>query len=193
MKYLPILLVLLPGVCPADWNMDKLARQFADISQSRSAFVEHQSSSLLNQDLVSRGMLYFQAPDKLTKQVTEPDRATWFIFGEEVILERPGKRQKRFPLDAHPALRPLATSIRSLLAGQIDSLESFYNTRLSGTEADWKLALTPKAEPLKTYLQSITIYGEADHLKRVVTVNANGDRSDLQVLGSAAPKQPQHR
>ncbi|RTZ61616.1 MAG: hypothetical protein DSZ32_01640 [Gammaproteobacteria bacterium] len=189
MKALLIILALTPatGVFAGDWNLAELARQFAGVSQSRSAFVEHTSSALLNENLVTRGMLFYQAPDRLTKQINEPEKATWFIFGEEVILERPGKQQKRFSIDAHPALRPLATSIRSLLAGQVEALENFYNTRLSGTETDWKLVLTPREDALKAFIQSITIQGVKNHLKRVVTLNTNGDQTDMQVMDSADP------
>jgi len=192
MKILLIVLALMPatGVFAGDWNLAELARQFAGVSQSRSAFVEHKSSALLSEDLVTRGMLFYQAPDRLTKQINEPEKATWFIFGEEVILERPGKRQKRFSIDAHPALRPLATSIRSLLAGQVEALESYYNTRLSGSETNWELVLTPKQASLQAYIESITIQGAENHLKRVITRNANGDQTDMQVFDEAGRKQP---
>ena len=176
-----IMLAASSGAFAQGWTLQQLAQQFAGISESRSSFVERKTSALLDQPLITRGMLYYAAPDKLTKEITEPEKATWFIYGDEVILERPDQPQQRFSIDAHPALRPLATSIRSLLAGQTDQLKKYYSVRLEGDKLAWQLVLTPTEPGLKKYIRSITISGQGHHLKRVMTQDANGDRTEMQV------------
>ena len=181
-KYLLfVLLTGSSGVFAQGWTLNQLAQQFAGIPESRAAFVERKTSALLDQPLITRGMLYYAAPDKLTKDIKEPEKATWFIYGDEVILERPGQPQQRFPLDAHPALRPLTTSIRSLLAGRIDELKKYYATRLEGDQAGWQLLLTPIDASLKNIVRTIAISGQGHDIKRIMTQEANGDRTEMLV------------
>jgi hypothetical protein len=139
---------------------------------------------VLSRPLDLSGTLVYRAPDTLIKRVVSPVHESYRVSGNTVRFKRQGKPPRQFSLDDYPALRVLIESIRATLGGHAATLRRLYSVTLAGDRERWTLKLTPKLPPLKHHVHRVQLSGHNDRIVRIVTVEANGDRSIMD-LGTA--------
>jgi outer membrane lipoprotein-sorting protein len=194
LKYALILAAIMSVACvplnafaaqtPAAWNLHALMSAFAKHRATKVKFHERKYLGVLSRPLDLSGTLVYRAPDTLTKRVVAPVRETYRVSGNTVRFKRQGKPPRQFSLDAYPALRALIESIRATLGGDGATLRRLYSVMLDGDRAHWTLKLTPKLPPLKRHVHRIQLTGHNGRIVHIVTVEANGDRSIME-LGTA--------
>ena len=71
-----------------------------------------------------------------------------------------------------------------LLAGNLDSLDAYFNTRVSGSPDQWRAELSPLNEQLATQLTGLVIQG-AQQLEQISVSFGDGDRLQIRLFASA--------
>jgi hypothetical protein len=176
-----LLLVATP-LHAADADLDTLLASLARPAPDSTSFVEVRYSSLLDEPIVVSGVLEHLADGALVRRVESPYQEVTELQGENVTVTRDGSKPRRFSLDRAPELRGMLSSFGALLTGDRKMLERYFDVALQGTEAAWKITLTPRDAKLKRHLSGIVVNGAADRPRCFALLEPGGDGS-LTALG----------
>lgn len=159
--------------------MEKLA----GVRTSGGRFTERKYVSVLREPLVLQGTVLYEAPDYVKKEYDDPDSERYEVRGDRLTVEYPDGRRRDLSIDEHPVLRAFVESYRSTLAGDLGTLESYFEVELEGSMDEWKLRLIPLREDLAKYLSAVVMHGRNGTVYGVETLEANGDRSVMTLHG----------
>jgi len=185
------LLLATSGAHPA-WAgsvVDGILARMTALPAREARFVEHKLLSSLTEPLVSRGRLVFRPPGHLEKDTESPFRERLVIDGDTLTIAQAEAPPRTVPLDAQPALRALADTLRAALAGDLATLRRLYAVEEQGTAATWRLLLVPDRPGLRRVLARVTIDGGGIDLQQIDIQQTNGDeqRITMQAASPAAP------
>jgi hypothetical protein len=168
---------------PSSWNLEVLMQDLAQVKSARARFVERKFLRILNDPLEVRGTLSYTAPGHLEKHTLTPKRESLVLDQDRLTLEDEARKQRRtLALQEYPVIWALVESIRATLAGDLQSLNRFYQVRLEGDPREWRLILTPRDSKMKAMVTDIRMTGTRRSV-RVIEVNeAGGDRSEMTII-----------
>jgi outer membrane lipoprotein-sorting protein len=158
-----------------DWSLGYLMNQWKKSGEQQAHFTEVRQLALLNQPIEQQGTLLFQPPDRLVRTLAPPSNIKYEIEGNQLTLWRNGQQQILL-LDNTPELLAFSASFRSVLSGDMATLERYFSTELTGSRNTWRLILKPKERSLAKKISQIEITGEALQIERYLVVETNGDR-----------------
>ncbi len=165
-----------------EWNLATLMTALHRRPVSSSArFVEVRTFHLLNQPQRSSGRLLYVAPSYLQKTTTEPAPSRLTVSGNQLTIEQQGQPTHAIGLQDYSGVGTLVDSIRATLAGDLPALTRSFTTALAGGPNDWTLTLEPRDEKLRKMVTSIRFQGQQNTIRDVLTLQADGDRSDMSV------------
>ncbi|MDG4555654.1 MAG: outer membrane lipoprotein carrier protein LolA [Candidatus Competibacter sp.] len=169
------------GLSAADGTLDQVMRVLAAVPTVQAAFREEKTLAILQEPLVSSGMLTYRAPAYLRKQTLQPRPEEYEADDHWLTVETPTDGRRQFDLNGYPQLRPFVEAIRATQAGDRTTLERYYRLDFQGALADWSLRLTPRDPEFARYLTAIVIRGRAAWIDSVETLEADGDQSLMTV------------
>jgi hypothetical protein len=178
-------LTLLPVRAGADsgsLDLALLMREMAASSGVVARFEEQKQLALLAVPLESRGVLYFAPPGRLARFTQEPSYSSLIIDGEELRF-REGEGAEEFDLSGNPMARIFVDNFIVLFNGDLDGLQSLYDTHLSGVREAWTLELSPKRPPLSRFMETITLHGGRTGIERMVMLAKDGDVTTTRLEG----------
>jgi outer membrane lipoprotein-sorting protein len=170
----------------AAWDMQQLMDSLAQNKSGNATFVEKKYIALLDKPIESSGELLYTAPDGLEKRTLKPKPETMMVNGGDLVIER-GRQKHRLQLQAHPELAAFIDSIRGTLAGDRKALERSYRLSLEGSAERWILQLRPLDEKMQAVIQRITIAGMREQVRSIEIIQADGDRSLMNIEPLATP------
>ena len=88
-------------------------------------------------------------------------------------------------LQDYPVVWAMVESIRSTMAGDLQTLNRFYRTSLEGTEERWRLSLKPAAPKMQSLVKEIQISGSRNRVRSIEVTEAEGDRSIMTITEEA--------
>ncbi|MET0042633.1 MAG: LolA-related protein, partial [Candidatus Thiodiazotropha sp. 6PLUC3] len=126
----------------SDWSLEYMMKQWQSSGERHARFTEVRELALLDQPIEQRGTLVFQPPDRLIRTLAPPSDTRYEIEGNRLILWQ-GEKQQTLLLDNLPELLAFSASFRSVLGGDIETLNSYFTPKLSGDKKGWILTLEP--------------------------------------------------
>ena len=179
---LALLGLLGPAIArPQEKSAATLTQLMQDLSQVRSArgrFTERKYLAMLNAPLESSGTLLYTAPGRLEKHTLSPRRESLILEGETLVMDNKDTGQRRsFALQEHPVVWAFVESIRSTLAGDLPTLQRFYEVSLEGDARAWRLRLKPKEARMRQAASEIRVGGSGTWINLIEILEAGGDRS----------------
>lgn len=181
LPFITTLLLLFSLPTHAQFTPAQLMQTLAQVQSVHAHFREQKDLSILQQPLLLTGILRYQAPDYLHKQVLLPYQESIEIRGDALRLKSPDQGEKQLALSDYPPLQAFIESFRSTLAGDLDNLTRFYNVELSGSPPDWQLGLQPLDKKIKKFVSRIVIRGSNDQVRSVEILESGGDRSLMNI------------
>ena len=182
---LPLLALLLwftalHAEMPADqtaWSLERLMLDIAAIESRSNRFTESKELAILELTLIQTGILHFQSPDKLDKQILTPVASSFEIDGPRLTIKSAGNPDQVMMLDDNPQLRAFAESLRAVLAGDLPALQRHFHTRLEGSSEHWQLILQPVDKLLARQIKQIEVQGDATEIRQFIVLENGGDRT----------------
>jgi outer membrane lipoprotein-sorting protein len=185
MRYWIIALFLLTPVLPAQsaeptsWNFGQLMQKRAQVQNARAGFVETRKMSS-GETLKTSGVLIYRSPGVLERQTERPFPERIVIENDRMTMEMetsPGQIMRReFSLSRIPAMRPFFIGLRSMLAGDAETLQRLFDVTLDGDESAWTIKLVPR-ENADKQTREIVFSGHGNDLNAVELRQKNGDSS----------------
>lgn len=175
-------------VCAANWDIPTLMRALAANPGGTARFVERKYLAVLDAPIESSGTLAYRPPARLERHTERPRPESLVLDGDALTLSRPSG-ELHMELRDYPDVAALIESIRSTLAGNRAALERNYLLSLSGERADWTLDLLPSNTDIAALVLRIRIEGQGGQVHAVEILQADGDRSVMQItpLAPATP------
>lgn len=168
------------------WGLPELMRELAEVRSASGEFTERTTMHMLKAPLVTAGTLKYVAPDHLWKITLSPERERFALDGDQVSMTGGRDDQThRFSLADDPEIAGLVEGIRATLAGDLPTLERFYDVRLTGDNAEWQLLLQPKSAELAHFVSSMRIRGSRDRIEAIDTESGDGDHSEMSIVEDA--------
>lgn len=166
------------------WDLAELMKQRAQVTQARARFIERRNSNLFDRPLILSGTLRYDSPARVEKEIDTPFRERYVVDGDVLRIEPRDKRPRTVSLSEHPALWAFVESFRATLAGNLPTLQRFYEVSLEGDREHWRLLLRPRHEQMRELVDSITIEGSNADITAIEILEVGGDSSRLSI-GSA--------
>lgn len=166
----------------APWSMAELMHGLAQVKKSRATFVEHKHLSMLTTPLAFSGTLEYTAPGRLVKNTLLPKPESLILDQDKLVVETGSAGGKRtLSLQDYPSVWAFVESIRSTLAGDIGTLNRFYQVSLEGHQKQWQLALRPADSKIKSLVDEILIKGSFNEINTIEIREAGGDYSVMSI------------
>jgi outer membrane lipoprotein-sorting protein len=164
------------------WGIEELMHALGQVKSSRARFVERKHMAILSAPLELSGTLAYAAPGRLEKHTLSPHRESMVLEGDRLTLDD-GQRNRRrtVRLQDYPLVRAFVESIRSTLAGDLATLNQFYEVGFEGGERQWRLKLKPREPDMQGVVNEIRISGSRDRVSRIEIDEMGGDRSIMTV------------
>ena len=156
--------------------MGLLARQ----KNGEARFTEQRYVRGIEGPLDASGTLSFQAPDRLTRRTLTPRPETMTVDGNTLTLSR-GGRTRTLTLDSMPELLGMVEAMRSTLNGNVQTLQRYFRSTLTGTADKWTLDLVPIDEKLAAQVRSLRLTGKAGEVLGIEMEFIGGDRSVMAI------------
>lgn len=170
----------------ADWDVPRLMESLAQQRGGRVAFTEKKYIAVLDRPVESSGELIYQPPARLEKRTLKPNVESLVLDRDLLVVER-GKQKYTLQLQQYPEITAIVDSIRSTLAGDLKALERQYRVDLEGSPERWTLTLLPSDTRMAAIVQRIRISGTRDELRQIEMLQADGDRSVMNIHHDAPP------
>jgi hypothetical protein len=171
----------------AAWSIERLMASLREMKSDQARFVERKELSVLSRPIEFSGTLLYTAPDHLEKHTLRPRPESMILDGDSMIIERTaGGPRRTFSLREFPVLWAFVESIRSTLAGDLETLRSFYDATLSGDEKRWRLLLKPAVPKMREFVVEIRIEGAGNRISSISVVETGGDRSTMTISRDAS-------
>ena len=164
------------------WGIEELMHALGQVKSSKARFVERKHMAILSAPLELSGTLAYAAPGRLEKHTLSPHRESMVLEGDRLTLDD-GQRNRRrtVRLQDYPLVRAFVESIRSTLAGDLATLNQFYEVGFEGGERQWRLKLKPREPDMQGVVNEIRISGSRDRVSRIEIDEMGGDRSIMTV------------
>lgn len=175
----------IPADAADDWNIARLMSLLGQQNSGRASFVERKHLAVLDAPVESSGELRFRAPDRLEKITVKPRPESLVLEGDTLTVTR-GERRHVVRLSDYREVAAFVDSIRATLAGDRAALERTYALSLAGTAERWSLTLLPRDPRMAEVVLRITIAGSRAQLREIEILQADGDRSVMEIVATAS-------
>jgi outer membrane lipoprotein-sorting protein len=126
-------------------SLHDLQQSLAGTTNVQSDFVQEKRLSMLQQNVVIKGRLAVEQPDRFSWQVTEPIRYTLILEGTTLRQwDEPSGRVQQMSLAGNPVFGVVATQLRAWFAGQLDSLLQDFDAEIEAMSPSPRIAFTPR-------------------------------------------------
>jgi hypothetical protein len=155
-------------------DADALLQHLARPAPATTPFIEVHFSPLLSRPLIVSGELEYDGPEGLARTVDKPYSERTEIHGDQVSVVRGNGKPRTFSLQRAPELKTLLSSFSALLGGNRQQLEQGFSLSLSGDDAHWSLALTPRDSRVSSRVSRILVTGAAGSPRCMTTTAPDG-------------------
>ena len=166
------------SVAHDDVAFRSLMKSLATVEDSRVAYSEVKTLSILQDTVRQTGVLSYVAPDTVIREVLEPENETYTIRDNTLVAERAGKLE-RTDLATVPLLAAFVESFRGTLSGNAESLQEYYLVEFSQDDSAWRMQLQPRSRSLARFVEVIIFVGQGRQIDRIIIREANGDQSEM--------------
>jgi outer membrane lipoprotein-sorting protein len=162
------------------WGLRELMQELRAVKSAHGKFVERKYLAALSAPLELSGTLAYTAPGRLEKRTVQPRAERLLVEGNTLTVEDQ-KRRRSYALEQNPPVWAFVESIRSTLAGDLETLSRFYDVRLEGERSAWRLTLKPSEPSMQAMVSEIRIGGRGAWLEAIEVLDAGGDRSVMTI------------
>ncbi len=182
-----VLLILSLSARANDFSLIQLMNALASQPRLMANFKEEKYDNFLEIPLVSTGQVSFTAPGYLEKIIKKPSLQSFILDGDKITISIRGKESKTYSVDQRPEIRAFTESFRSTLSGDRETLEKYYDVKLTGQFNQWELQLKPINKDMSKSIETILFTGHQNQIHQITTSYRNGDKSVMSFFSMEKP------
>lgn len=157
-----------------------ISRAVYGMETMQCTFVQTKHMSMLNDRLVSHGIMYYRQPDKLRWEYTRPYDYLFIFNGAKVYM---GNRSRKSVVDtaSNRLFREIAGIMMSTVTGKALADPERFSLDVEEVQQSWHVTLVPKKKELKRMFQKVVlVFNRADAAILGVNIyEKNGDLTEI--------------
>ncbi|MEO6967822.1 MAG: LolA-related protein [Rhodanobacteraceae bacterium] len=159
--------------------------KMAQPAPAHTPFIQVSYQGMLDRPLVVSGQMKWLGGDNLQRDVEQPYQETAKIGNGELSVQRGNGAVRRIPASRAPQMGAILAGFRALLGGDAGVLSQDFDVSAQGNETAWVLTMRPRAQAMKSHVQSIVIDGRGNAPRCMTFSEADGDTT-ITLLGAMA-------
>jgi len=163
------------------WSLDALMAGMRGVQAESAHFVELKYVHMLTAPIRATGRLTYAAPDKLEKVTETPAPETIRLDGGTLTGTQANGDEFSVDIDSHEEIAALVEGIRSTLAGDLATLQRYYEIAFSGDRDHWRIDLVPKTHRVREKVRGIRVQGSGTAIATILIDEKDGDRSEMTI------------
>jgi len=131
--------------------------------------------SMLNNDMTSRGKMYFKGGSMLRWEYTSPYKYCFILNGTKVSLKDSSNKTNVIDVKSSRLFQEITRIMMNSITGQCLSNKTDFSVAMYKSGSEWEARLTPKKKELSKMFSLITLY--IDPAKKMVNRVAMKERT----------------
>jgi len=168
----------------------KITESSAQLKTLQCDFVQKKTISILSDEMISEGKMFFKQKDKLRWEYSKPYQYEFVINGDKVMVNS-GTAKNILNANSSKMFRRISKIIISgIIGSEIFDSSTFTTKLLIGTK-DYLVALTPKQKELKQMFNEIRIrFNKTDDTVNSVEIEElSGDKTFIEMKNKQINKE----
>lgn len=181
-----IVLVLCGLVATAAVNeaqvKQKISQAASVIRTMQCDFVQTKHLKMLNDNVVSRGRMYYQQSNHLRWEYTSPYTYTFVYNGSKVMIKN-ARRNDVIDANKNKVFKEIGNVMMSSVMGNCLNDTRSFKTTIAETSTEWVASLVPQRKEMKQMFRLIKLHINRQRamVTSVELVERNGDRTVIEL------------
>lgn len=159
------------------------------ISQAASAmktmqcdFVQTKHLKMLNDDMISKGKMYYQQSNHLRWEYTSPYTYTFILSNDKVLLKNK-QRNDVIDVNQNKLFKEIARLMMNSVVGNSLSDEKSFKSTISNIGGEWVATLLPQRKDMKQMFQKMVLHFNQKQavVTQVELIEKSGDRTVIEL------------
>lgn len=156
----------------------QLSARSKAIQSLQGHFIQQKKIAVLPAPLNSTGQFRFEQGREVIWEVLTPVKNTVHLTPKGISFED-SQHSQAVPQQA--GVEVVARIFMGVIAGELESLDSYFEVRATGDVKHWQLVLTPRSQNLAAYIQNITLQG-SEFTEQLDIAETNGDKTNIRFI-----------
>ena len=156
----------------------KISRIASSIKTMSCDFIQTKHLKMLNDDMVSKGRMYYQQSNRLRWEYTSPYTYTFIINNDKVLLKN-SQRNDVIDVNSNKLFKEIARIMMNSVVGNCLNDETSFKSSISVSGEEWVATLLPQRKDMKQMFQKIILHFSQKQavVTQVELIEKNGDRT----------------
>lgn len=170
--------------------IETVNRKSASIKTISCSFTQEKKMSMLNDKLVSRGVMYYSNAGKLRWEYTSP-YSYILVINNNTVTMKSGSRKSTVDMSTSKLFQAIARIMAGSVTGKSLSNNRDFNVKMYCYNEYWAADLEPKEANMKKMFKYIRLYFNTSHtlVYKVEIVEKNGDVTTIKLNNIETNKQ----
>lgn len=167
-------------VSDLDKTMSDLQKLSENSKSIQSPFIQEKRLSFLTEDIISKGSFYFQSPNKLRWEYSEPFSYI-IVFNDKNILIKDGDKQSSFDTESNKMFSEINNMMIGTIQGNLFTDSERFNVKYFENANQYLLELDPKLQEMKSMISLIKIYIDKKDISvsKIKMIESSGDYTSI--------------
>lgn len=145
-------------------------------------FVQTKQMSLLGEDLVSKGKMYYQQTSRLRWEYVSPYTYT-FILNDSKVLLKKGSRNDVIDINKNRMFKEIANIMMNSVVGKCLTDDKTFKTTIKETRTEWVATLQPQKKDMKQMFSRIVLHFDRQQnvVVKVEMFEPSGDKTVIEL------------
>lgn len=145
-------------------------------------FVQTKHLKMLNDNMVSKGRMYYQQSDRLRWEYISPYTYTFIINKDKVLLKN-NRRNDVIDVNKNKIFKEIARIMMNSVVGNCLNDDKDFKSSISVVRGEWVAVLQPQRRELKQMFQKIVLHFSQNQaiVTRVELIEKNGDKTEIEL------------
>lgn len=165
--------------------LERMTEGFHSVKSLQAEFLQERHMTMFLDVLSAKGTIYFERPDKLRWELTEP-YASILIFnsGNVAKFNREKGKYVKMNLGMEDMFRESLRQILSIMRGDFRKVRKDYNISMSHGK-DYLLVMRPVSAGMAKVIKSLelSIDGRSNYVTKIVILEPRGDTIEIRFSG----------
>ena len=156
----------------------KISQIASSMKTMQCDFIQTKHLKMLNDEMVSKGRMYYQQGNRLRWEYTSPYTYTFIINDDKVLLKN-SQRNDVIDVNKNKLFKEIARIMMNSVVGNCLNDEKSFKSSLSVSGGAWVATLLPQRKDMKQMFQKIVLHFSPKQamVTQVELIEKNGDRT----------------
>jgi outer membrane lipoprotein carrier protein len=156
----------------------KISQIASSMKTMQCDFIQTKHLKMLNDEMVSKGRMYYQQGNRLRWEYTSPYTYTFIINDDKVLLKN-SQRNDVIDVNKNKLFKEIARIMMNSVVGNCLNDEKNFKSSLSVSGGAWVATLLPQRKDMKQMFQKIVLHFSPKQamVTQVELIEKNGDRT----------------